>query len=44
MAQVCVSVEVTFQVQMFQQRFVGTAKKLVENVEIPFVGVLMNDS
>lgn len=44
MAQVSVSVEVTFQVQVLQQRFIGAAQKLIENVEIPFVGVLMNDS
>lgn len=44
MAKVSVGVQVTFQVQMFQQCVVSTAQKLIENVEISLVGVLVNDA
>lgn len=43
MAQVSIDVEVTFQVQMLQKSLIGSFQKLIEDVEVSFVGILMND-
>lgn len=44
MAEIGVGVEVTFQVQMLQERVVSTAQKLIENVEVSLVGILMHNA
>lgn len=44
MTEVSVGIEVATQMQMFQKRVIGTAQKLVEDVEISLVGVLMNNA